>query len=588
MRLSLLASSVNKMCQLSRREHLTTMTTKTIQFETKIFLRSLFGFSKKTIYSVIVGFVLCSGLCLVSLNSANAAEDTQLRVNEPTFGQSFSSPMPKISGTVVGIDEIQVFIDGKQNGSATVADGRFEYHPFLPLSSGEHFIFVCPKQNGICVENAGYGLDIFIVPNPSPTILYPQQDTNLGNDRAWIGGVAKNDSLVLVFVDGKEVARGFVKNHKSGVASFGIEINGVSLGIHNIYAVARDKQGKDSLPSGQIEINLSNPTPAPVLMKPVVNSDSGIERPFIVGLAKAGTEVSIIVDGKIAHSVTTNGDLFQTASFSWQPSVALSLGEHKIEAFTSDNGKLSNNSKPIFWQVGYVGQSEPGQRDNKVTREEDSREVVVVDGSDEGKTVSVSDESSSTPLTVKDDLSFSSEAGIKEIPIVPDEGDSSKQADEGMVVAEDDNVLGDSAQVAQGVQEGTNESNNGITQITPGSVQRSIENGKNIGSFSFNTSFVVGVVILLFLLLSIFVWYMQERRDNLSDKVVSIFREDEEDADFGKNLSQENPSDLLGNDSETKDFVGSNYDLDKKETEQNHESSDRYHDDFPPPPPPMF
>ena len=402
---------------------------------------------------------------------------------------------------------------------------------------------------------------------------------------------------MIVYIDGKEVARTKVKNHESGSASFGVEIKDQSQGWHTIHAIARDKQGKDSFSSEIIAANFADPTPAPILMRPVVNSNSGIERPFIVGLAKNNLEVSIIVDGKIANTINVGAHPSGTASFSWQLDFDLSLGTHKIEALASDSGKLSNNSKPFYWQVGYVDVSYSGEdkRDNKVSKEESSQNVVIIDDkSRQEGSVSISDKQDPAHLTVKDNLSQSPES-----PVVPDVGAIFEEEERGRVMTEDDGVLGEIA--GPGLSQDGEEYQDDIVEIGPGAVVRVEDLQKQDGKFSINTSFVAGVVILAFLLLSIFVWYIQERKDELSDKVVSIFKEEDEeskDGAFGGDkdssgeikISREDSSKQSSPEKEdwAPDFDRNDDFGPEKEDSSDEVMNERYPDDFPPPPPPMF
>lgn len=511
--------------------------------------------NKKLAFASYKVFLL--GLALTALfgvSAVNAEEKLAVpTMFTPLAGQEFTSPVPVISGKSMSGDAVLVFIDNTLNGEALVVDNVFEYRPFLPLSSGDHTIRIKAKE-ALTGELSEFSEErvVRIIPNPAPAILAPASGARLGQDRVWVGGVVKNGSLVRILADGVEITRLRAKDHLSGTGAFSASLSGLSLGDRVITAIARDAQGKDSFASAPVVVSVLPPTPAPVLMRPVVNSDAGIERPFVVGIAKNNLVVTIVLDGVIQQRIPLGEDSSGVISFSWQPTHALSLGHHTIEAYASDQGKLSNNSKPVFWQVGEVPQS-PAAVEESVSDEAKAP----VEDLDTPTPISVRDDSQAPapPLTVREDL----EPTAPESPIIPDEPVLTE--DLGRVEPEEDAV----AFFGESENEQSEADEDSVTPLGPGAVVRDVSS-EDRGEFAFNNSLIIGIVILVFLLLSILVWYIQEKREALSERVVSIFRENDEGAD--KRIDTL-PGDMpasnavkLGNHSE--------------------------HDDLPPPPPPMF
>ncbi|MBU2575654.1 hypothetical protein KKF64_00990 [Patescibacteria group bacterium] len=523
---------------------------------------------KFIIFSVITAFLLASIFVISGFDKANASSAPVLI--SPSHGEVFDTPMPEISGTAQGADEVLIYIDNILNGKAKVVDGKFSYYPFLPLSSGNHKIVV--QAQGV-----DFPVSIEIIPNPAPTFLAPEQGARAGQDRIWVGGVAKNDSLVRVLVNGQEMARTNVKNHASGAGSFSAELKDLPLGVHIITSIARDSRGKESFTSDVLIINIMPPTPAPILNKPIVNAYSGIERPFITGFAKNNLEISIVVNDKIVKKMPLGADPSGTISFSWQPSKAFSLGNHKIEAFASDDGKLSNNSKPVYWQVGEAAEAgkdpyEPETDQDPLSVSEPREQDILI----------VQDPKDSSPLAVQDDL----DAQTQEEPVVPDEVEPDLLEDDiqGRIAADDDLILGaqDSLYDAQDQLGVTDAADDKIVEIAPGAVVRDVA-GVDDEEFTFNTSLIIGIVILVFLLLSILVWYIQEKRAEIGDRVVNIFREDEEGNDFG--MSRDNDFEYTS--PEDKDVEPPEP---PRPEPPSYEPPPRREgpEDLPPPPPPMF
>ncbi|MEK7189059.1 MAG: hypothetical protein AAB671_00955 [Patescibacteria group bacterium] len=531
--------------------------------------------AKHTLIAAVLAIIASAAFAVFGAQGARAVVAPVLA--SPEQGQKFTTPSPVLVGTAPGASEVLVFIDSVQNGIARVADNRFSYTPFLPLASGGHAIQLQSRdaQNGQLSEPSLVTL-ITIVPNPSPTLLVPPTGAKLGQDRVWVGGVAANGSLVRILVDGVEAARTQVRDHKSGTASFGVELTGLGLGEHTVAAVARDARGKESFASSPLAISILPSTPAPVLFTPVVNADSGIERPFITGIAKNGLTVSIVVDGKILQQIPLGQDPSGAISFAYQPRVALGLGRHAIEAFASDRGKLSNNSSPVYWQVGDVALG------GEVMEREEP--VVTEDKEEPESPISVSEpEKPRNPLTVTDALGEPEAPEAPEEPVVPDAlpgAGAVAEKPEGRIMADDEGVVAEGEEedmLAQADQE----DEGGVTEIAPGRVVR--ETREEGGEFTLNTSLVIGIVILIFLLLSILVWYIQEKRAQLGERVVSIFREDDESG------SSVNVTRLPGD-------RGTKKEGEKKDSTPPPQELPRYDmpprwdgpDDLPPPPPPMF
>lgn len=438
------------------------------------------------------------------------------RILTPKNEQKFGKPKPVVSGQAEFGDEALVFIDEVFNGLAPIKQSRFAYRPFLPLASGRHIVTVMARDKKTGEKSAAAVATFMVAANPAPILLAPEVGARLGQSRVWVGGVTKNNSRVKILVDQKEYGWARVANDKSGAASFGLQLKGLALGEHTVLALARDKRGKDSFLSQPLIINVLPKTPAPKLLRPVVNANAGIERPFIVGLVRKGLIVSVVIDGRKTATMSTHPGKSGVASFAWQPAKPLALGRHKIEAFASDNGKLSNNSKPVFWQVGEIA---AGVQTGKPTAAvQDKDKITVKKGGAAGR------------VTVEND----------------------KQA--GRIKTDDD---GQSATAGAAGE---------VREVGPGAVARDLGGEDKPGRF--NTSLIIGIVILAFLVISIIIWYIQERRGRLGDKVMDMFREGAEGS-MGKGEEKK------GEDRWPINEPGPRRD----------EFDD---DDLPPPPPPMF
>lgn len=472
-------------------------------------------------FSVIFVFSATTALAADQATSTPADEMATIKpfplILTPKNEQKFGKPKPVVSGQAEFGDEALVFIDEIFNGVAPITAGKFVYRPFLPLASGRHTVTVLARDKKTGEKSAAAVGTFIVAANPAPTLLAPKVGVRLGQSRVWVGGVTKNNSRVKILVDQKEYGWARAANHKSGTASFGLQLKGLALGEHTVLALARDKRGKDSFLSKALIINVLPKTPAPKLLRPVVNANAGIERPFIVGLVKKGLIVSVVIDGRKAATMSTHPGKSDVASFAWQPAKPLALGRHKIEAFASDNGKFSNNSKPVFWQVGEIAAA--GRQTGKPSAAvQDKDKITVKKGAAAGR------------VTIKDD----------------------KQA--GRIKTDDDGQPGATGAAGE------------VREAGPGAVARDLGGEDKPGRF--NTSLIIGIVILAFLVISIIIWYIQGRRGRPGDKVMDMFREGEE-GPMGK-----------GEEKKGEDRWPIN------EPGQRRDELDD--DNFPPPPPPMF
>lgn len=187
-----------------------------------------------------------------------AKNDKNIILSTPTLiGPNLNDAIGKVKPLILGLTNsgtfIHVYIDGVHNGKTEVLNhssgvANFAYRPFLNLSIGKHQVFVVAEDEG---EQKSQKSDIleFIVehPMPAPTMLTPLKNvTNL--EPVFISGLAKNNSLIKVFVDHGLENEFLVKNHPSGVANFAYSSKKVlKRGSHLVYTTATDNRGKESM-----------------------------------------------------------------------------------------------------------------------------------------------------------------------------------------------------------------------------------------------------------------------------------------------------------------------------------------------------
>jgi hypothetical protein len=188
---------------------------------------------------------------------------------------------------------------------------------------------------------------------PAPTLIAPNQTTVTAKVKPLIIGLTKKDTLVKIFIDDVYNGKTEILNHPSGTANFAYRpFLNLSPGQHKVYAIAEDSSGNASLVSAVLNFKIELPMPAPTLFKPVVNNNTSLNRPFVVGLAKNDSKIKIYIDKKYDGEFLVKNHPSGTANFAYKPLVALARGNHLVYAVALDKrGKESIWSNIIYFST---------------------------------------------------------------------------------------------------------------------------------------------------------------------------------------------------------------------------------------------
>ncbi|MDD5071276.1 MAG: hypothetical protein PHQ42_00905 [Patescibacteria group bacterium] len=179
----------------------------------------------------------------------------------PETGKTVGEPKPYITGLVDNWSFAHIYIDGVYNGKTEIVShesgtANFAYKPFLNLSVGKHKVWaVAEDELGRKSGNSNILEFIIEPPMPAPTLLSPVINTQTKFDQPFIVGLAKNDSLIEVFIDNSSVGRFAVENHPSGAANFAFKAPVLARGSHSVYTTAADSRGKVSKNSNIINFS---------------------------------------------------------------------------------------------------------------------------------------------------------------------------------------------------------------------------------------------------------------------------------------------------------------------------------------------
>ncbi|MCK4553732.1 hypothetical protein KAU19_02120 [Candidatus Parcubacteria bacterium] len=178
---------------------------------------------------------------------------------------------PLIKGLTISGTFVRVYIDGIYNGKTEIlthdsGTANFAYKPFLNLEVGEHNAWtVAEDKSGRKSQLSNILYFRIEQPMPAPTIFSPVINIRTTHNRPFIVGLAKNNSLIKVFIDHKLDGQFQITNHESGAANFAYQpFQGLTKGNHLVYTTAIDDRGKESCWSNIIYFTVKQPAIAQV------------------------------------------------------------------------------------------------------------------------------------------------------------------------------------------------------------------------------------------------------------------------------------------------------------------------------------
>lgn len=266
-----------------------------------------------------------------------------------------TSPFAYLQGVAHNNSTIKFFVDGALfdtftlNSNPSGAVG-FKHRLSVPITSGQHSLYLQAVDQTGRVSLPSKVKVLEIVNFPTPTILSPQDNDKIVEDKPVITGVAYNDSTITIIVDGAKDGEITVLNHSSGVAGFSYQLKkSVERGKeHLIYAQAADKNGRVSQLSKGVSIIALKPYIPPTLLR--ITKDAGKVK--VGGVAHNDSLIHVFVDGKLDSVVTPINDQSGTLYFEAPLDIATSTaGIHRITAKAYDDqgkGSLISNVLSYF------------------------------------------------------------------------------------------------------------------------------------------------------------------------------------------------------------------------------------------------
>jgi len=205
---------------------------------------------------------------------------------EPNRNTVTGKVKPLIKGLTTSNTFARVYIDGIYNGKTNIVShesgtANFAYKPFLNLARGLHVAWAVAEDEAGRKSKASSVINFRVEQEmPAPTIFTPVVNSRTTSSRPFIVGLAKNDSLVKVFIDHKLSGQFQVTNHISGTANFAYQpFQTLAKGQHVVYTTAIDSRGKESCWSNIIYFTVKHPAIAQAVQEEDLETATEITEP---------------------------------------------------------------------------------------------------------------------------------------------------------------------------------------------------------------------------------------------------------------------------------------------------------------------
>lgn len=281
---------------------------------------------------------------------------------------------PIIKGLTEANTEVDVYINNIYQGSAIVnheggVTDNFYFQPKINLNEGVHLVTAVAWDKEF-KNHSEHSREFFyqIEPLAAPTLIKPKEDDIVAKVKPLILGLSESATFVHFFIDGVYNGKSEILYDESGTADFAYKpFLNLEKGNHIVWTVAEDLSGRKSGISNVLRFNVEDPAVSPTLFSPVVNSGSGKEQPFIVGLIKNNHKLQIFIDGKLNGTIEPEAHPSGTTDFAYKPFLRLEPGKHFIYAVAIDErGKESRWSNIIHYEVKHPQISEEAVEDAAV------------------------------------------------------------------------------------------------------------------------------------------------------------------------------------------------------------------------------
>ncbi|MFA6198317.1 MAG: fibronectin type III domain-containing protein [Patescibacteria group bacterium] len=170
----------------------------------------------------------------------------------PTANWSSIQTKPTIIGLAKSGQTVLVYIDDVLNGRTKATThasgtGSFAYAPASDLKVGWHTIYLKAEDSSGNISAPSSPISFRVEqPYVAPYVFQPEV-SHTALPVIVLRGLAMNNSIIRVLIDGREVDEFTVQNNSSGTANFSYELSTdgqLAIGQHTVTLVAEDQNGR--------------------------------------------------------------------------------------------------------------------------------------------------------------------------------------------------------------------------------------------------------------------------------------------------------------------------------------------------------
>lgn len=268
-------------------------------------------------------------------------------LGSPAMGELLPASPTQVTGTAEPGSTVSVHIDDAHIGDAAVdASGLWALPVTDELGHGLHLIVLTARDavGNVSPQAGPYGFTVDLSVPEAPVISSPAEGAALADARPTFQGDGQAGTSVTLSIDGAPVGDAIVDG--AGRWTFTPAAD-LAEGAHTVSAVARDGFGRVGPQSAVLNFSIDTLAPdVPILAEPAAGSVIASRTPTLRGLAEAGAQVTVRLDGAVIGAVAADG------SGAWSLAVPTPLadGPHavRLEAVDALMNRSGLSAEVVF------------------------------------------------------------------------------------------------------------------------------------------------------------------------------------------------------------------------------------------------
>ncbi|MDD5341953.1 MAG: M14-type cytosolic carboxypeptidase [Patescibacteria group bacterium] len=186
---------------------------------------------------------------------------------------------------------------------------------------------------------------------PTPTIVYPTNNTIVETPKPTITGLSVSNTDVFLILDGEILEVVKASTGRGGTGNYHYSVKQpLAYGWHTLAVRARNADAKVSAESTAIRFKIDPPFITPTIFPPII-VDAKNASIRLVGLSAANSTILVYLDGIVIDTFSVGSGQKGTASF-WRDVKNLKPGKHTIQLQAQNIiGKLSHKTPEYTFSI---------------------------------------------------------------------------------------------------------------------------------------------------------------------------------------------------------------------------------------------